>query len=40
MEREVAEVHLVTSVRLKSLILELFEVYELRLVDDEIVETH
>lgn len=40
MEREVAEVHLVASVRLKSLILELFEVYELRLVDDEIVETH
>lgn len=40
MEREVAEVHLVTSVRLKSLILELFEVYKLRLVNDEIVERH
>ena len=40
MQREMAEVHLVASVSLECLVLELLEVDELRLVDDEIVERH
>ena len=40
MQWELAEILLVTSVRLESLIFELFEVDELRLVNDEIVKRH
>lgn len=40
MQRKMLEVHLIATIGLERLILELLEVDELSLVDDEVVERH